>query len=260
MLCLRRLTAMIWIELQKADILNGHIMHTASCYALHLPLPECVDGATVAYMQRLLHPAEYKKYRKLFRNPRRQQLILFGRFFAKWIVADWMNDSIATDVILSQLAVTNHENGAPYICGFRDNIPVNISISYSQNTFLIGCAMEDKIGVDVENIIDPDSNLSSLVLSRQEQRLMNKRMFGFDRSQTMLLFWCLKEAILKAVGIGFSRGFQAIEFYTNLSRTQLFLADHDTVIPAGEHIRCQFDMSDGLCAVICRIGKECFYD
>jgi len=256
MLCSQRLTIMIQIDLQKAEILSGHFLHNPSYCALHLPMPEHINEATAAYMQRLLHPAERKKYCALFRNPRRQKLILFGRFFAKWMIADWVNEFGTADVMPPQIAVINRENGTPNICGLPDGIPMNISVSYSQNTFLIACATEGRIGVDIENAIDPDSNLSSLALSRQERVLMDSQLFGFSRAQIMLLFWCLKEAILKAVGLGFSHGYQSITFHTNSNRTQLLLADHDTVIPAGERIRCLFDMNDGLCAVICRIEKE----
>ena len=133
---------------------------------------------------------------------------------------------------------------------------MNVSVSYSQNTFLIGCAAEGRIGVDLENRLDPDSNLPSLVLSQQERELMDSNLFGYSREQILLLFWCLKEAILKAVGLGFTHGYLPIEFHTDSSRTQLLLADHDAVIPDGEQIQCLFDMNDCLCAVICRIGKE----
>ena len=79
---------MIRIDLQKTNILSGDSLHQSSFYALYLPIPNRSDTAAAAAMQRQLSPAELKKYRTLFRNPRRQQLILSGRFFAKWLAAE----------------------------------------------------------------------------------------------------------------------------------------------------------------------------
>lgn len=250
---------MIQINLQKANILSRYTPHHASFLALHLPVSNWTDAAT-ASMQRLLSPAEMKKYRALFRNPRRQNLFLSGRFFAKWMIADRAAEFGMSEIMPLQLAIINKDNGVPYIYGLPDDVQMNLSISYSQNTFLIGCTTEGKIGVDLENWINPDSNLSSLVLSKHERDLINSRLFGYDREQTILLFWCLKEAILKAVGLGFTLGYLPIEFYTDSNRTQLLLADHQAVIPNDEHIKCFYDMNDYLCAVICRIGKESVYD
>lgn len=247
---------MIRIDLKKADILSGYPLHQNAFRALHLPLPERIDASAAAYLQRQLGPAELKKYRKLFRNPRRQQLVLFSRFFAKWLAADYSAETGNAVVLPPQLSVMNRENGIPRICGLPDGVQMNLSVSYAQDSVLIGCAAEEKIGVDLENRLDPDSELPSLVLSRQERALMNSSLFGCSREQLLLLFWCLKEAILKAVGLGFTRGYLPIEFHTDPGRTQLFLADHQAVIPAGEQLHCLYDMNDSLCAVICRIGKE----
>ncbi|GEM_PF-6871271 len=249
---------MIRIDLQKTNILSGDSLHQSSFYALYLPIPNRSDTAAAAAMQRQLSPAELKKYRTLFRNPRRQQLILSGRFFAKWLAADWLTASGETEVLPRQLTVINRENGAPCICGLPEAGQMQLSISYAQETFLIGCAATGRIGVDLEDRIDPDSNLPSLVLSQQERDLMNSRMFGYDRAQTVLLLWCLKEAILKAVGLGFSRGYLPIEFHTD--HTALFLDDRQHVIPEGEQISCLYDINEQLCAVICRIGKDTAHD
>lgn len=250
---------MIQINLQKANILSGYTLYHTSFWALHLPVSNCTD-AVVASMQRVLSPAEMKKYCDLFRNPRRQNLILSSRFFAKWMIADWVTESGTTEIIPLQLAIINRDNGTPCIYGLPDDMQINLSISYSQNSFLIGCVTEGKIGVDLEDRIDPNSNLPFLAFSKQERDLINSRLFGYNREQTILLFWCLKEAILKAVGLGFTRGYLPIEFYADSNRTQLLLADYQAVIPNDEHIECFYDMNDYLCSVICRIGKESVYD
>lgn len=164
------------------------------------------------------------------------------------------------DIQPTQLEVINKKNGSPFVCGLPCGDKIDLSISYSCDTVLVGCSDTCRIGVDVENRLDPDSALPSLVLSEQERELLNSGFWGFDRSSMLLLLWCLKEAILKTVGLGFSLGYLTIEFFTDSSGSQLYLKDHNGVFAYGDKISCLYDLNEDMCAVICRIGKETFYD
>lgn len=80
------------------------------------------------------------------------------------------------------------------------DLPLHFNISHTQEAFLLGFSMDHEIGVDME--VDPSDHdldtLSDYAFSPDERKLLVDPNDG----ETFLKIWTLKEAYLKATGIG----------------------------------------------------------
>lgn len=86
--------------------------------------------------------------------------------------------------------------GKPYLKDF----PLHFNISHAQDAFLLGFSMDHEIGVDMElDPIDGDLNaLSEYAFSPDERKML----VDLNDRESFLNIWTLKEAYLKATGIG----------------------------------------------------------
>jgi len=86
--------------------------------------------------------------------------------------------------------------GKPYLQGF----PLHFSLSHSNNSFLLGVNRYQEIGIDLEGNVLPNEidSLAEYAFSPDERILLNQ----FPGTASFLKIWTLKEAYLKATGIG----------------------------------------------------------
>ncbi|MCL2871505.1 MAG: 4'-phosphopantetheinyl transferase superfamily protein [Betaproteobacteria bacterium] len=107
----------------------------------------------------------------------------------------------------------------PFAKGDAHDTIRDFNLSHSGDGLLIGILRHtappshQRIGVDLESLQRPrdTARLTPRVLSANEQRTMT----GLSREEhqrRFLRFWVLKEAFSKAVGAGFSLGFDAMDF------------------------------------------------
>jgi len=85
---------------------------------------------------------------------------------------------------------------------FLSNHKINISISHSADFFIIALSKDKKIGVDIEHLEQIDNLQAKAKFFLNEDELdylqnSNYNMIIFYK------FWTAKEAILKAIGLGF---------------------------------------------------------
>jgi len=91
-----------------------------------------------------------------------------------------------------------HKNfrGKPYLQG----TPLHFSLSHTKDAFLLGVSRSQEIGIDLEGNVPPNEidSLAEYAFSPDERNLLDR----FPRKESFLKIWTLKEAYLKATGMG----------------------------------------------------------
>ena len=139
--------------------------------------------------------ARWRRYR--FDRPRREFALC--RAALRSILCRWL------DCKNDQLAFGALEHGKPFALMSGQPAPVSFSVSHSGRHGLIAVATRERLGVDVEDRI-PRRNFNGLtetVFGPNEQAEF-RLLADHDRSATFYMLWTLKEALIKALGTGFS--------------------------------------------------------
>lgn len=101
-----------------------------------------------------------------------------------------------------EIELAYNEHGKPFV----PNQPVSFNVSHTDG--LIVCAMSDsdlKLGVDVEQV-DRRTNLDRVARRSFSQREYEAFCASSDAREAFFGFWTLKEAYIKARGVGVSLG------------------------------------------------------
>jgi len=97
----------------------------------------------------------------------------------------------------TEVMILRNAFGKPYV---QDH-PLYFSLSYSDEYALIGIASDCPIGVDIEALNKERTLIDSPVLhSSEKEEIKNAE----DPVDAFYDYWCAKEAVLKAIGIGFT--------------------------------------------------------
>ena len=104
-----------------------------------------------------------------------------------------------------QLAFRELRYGKPYAMLSGEQVAVNFNLSHSGKHGLIALTHHGRIGVDVEERVDRQDidDLSKLVYGPNEQSALALTN-GPRKIDLFFKFWTIKEALIKAVGTGFS--------------------------------------------------------
>lgn len=125
-----------------------------------------------------------------------------------------------------RLAFVAGDEGKPYCLVGGEPAPISFNVSHSGNHGLIAFAPAGRVGVDVEERLDRQylDTLVKTVLSREEQSEMENlprdlRLYSFLR------LWTIKEAIVKAIGVGHRLDVARIDIPASIrrgSKTSIF--------------------------------------
>lgn len=116
------------------------------------------------------------------------------------------------------LSYSYEEHGKPFL----QKSKLNFNVSHSQNWFLLGVVMDSSIGVDLEIVQQVQLHLSFInsFISEEEQRCMFCDTENYNL-ETVYKYWCLKESVCKATGLGLIENLQDISFETLQDRINL---------------------------------------
>jgi 4'-phosphopantetheinyl transferase len=95
------------------------------------------------------------------------------------------------------------ERGRPFYCIDDTPGPFSLSISHAEGwaTAALARGTDERVGVDIETIAPRDETFEAIAFGRDElDRLA--RLGGVTRWRATTRGWVLKEALLKAIGIG----------------------------------------------------------
>ena len=140
-----------------------------------------------------------------FTIPKRRLDWLAGRLAAKEAVRARAEtggrDSFRTIEICPSTSAI--DSGRPRYTVHGNEGAFGLSICHAGDTAVaaLSCRPEWEIGVDLECVLPRNASLESVALSQQEQHQLGS-LEGTSRDRAVTLVWVMKEAILKALGLG----------------------------------------------------------
>ena len=148
-----------------------------------------------------------------FRHPGSRRRFALCRAALRAILAGQL------DCPSSRLAFVATDEGKPYCLVGGEPAPISFNVSHSGSHGLIALAPEGRVGVDVEERLDRQylDTLVKTVLSRQERSEMEDLPWDL-RQYSFLRLWTIKEAIVKAIGVGHRLDIACIETPKSMRR------------------------------------------
>ena len=129
------------------------------------------------------------------------------------------------------LAFETADHGKPFAVVGGARSPVSFNVSHSGSHGLIALAAAGRIGVDVEERAtrhDPDGPIGTVFAPAERTELAAAQ--GLRKIDLFLTLWTMKEALIKALGTGFSMDISAFEVPPAVrqgSREAAFRFPHD---------------------------------
>ena len=119
----------------------------------------------------------------------------------------------------SQLAFAASDHGKPYAVWKGAAVPVSFNVSHSGAHGLIALAAAGRLGVDVEERRKPrhlNLLISSVMGPDEQAELALAR--GCRKVRLFFNFWTLKEALIKAIGLGLALDMSQLEIPAAMRR------------------------------------------
>ena len=118
-----------------------------------------------------------------------------------------------------QLSFETSEHGKPFALVEGASVPINFNVSHSGRHGLIARSSQVKVGVDVEERqirFNLDGALETIFAPRERAELIRAR--GERKDRLFFGLWTMKEALVKAVGVGLALDFSQFEIPAKLYR------------------------------------------
>jgi 4'-phosphopantetheinyl transferase len=153
-----------------------------------------------------LSAEERARYRR-FRFDVDRQVFLMAHALVRSVLGEWAG------VAPSALRFETAENGKPAVAVGTSGEDIQFNLSHTRG--LVACAVSRvcPVGVDVEGIdVERDvSGVARRVLSQTEYHDWNART-GEARARRFFEYWTLKEAYIKALGVGLDQPLRDLTF------------------------------------------------
>ncbi|MGH3826951.1 MAG: 4'-phosphopantetheinyl transferase family protein, partial [Pseudonocardiaceae bacterium] len=146
-------------------------------------------------------------------SPRARRPWLLGRIAVKDAVRRWLWDQGCGPMFPAEVRVSHDERGRPRVAGWLGATlpPLEVSLAHCQRA---GVAIVRPlsgpehpgggVGIDIEEIIEPDDRTQDVALSLRERALLAecRAETGESAAVWFTRFWTAKEAVSKAEGAG----------------------------------------------------------
>lgn len=135
---------------------------------------------------------------------RRLNEFVYARYFAKHYIAQKLNKPSPKSITFKK-----HDNGKLYL----DNNPLYFNITHSGDYIAFAISTATDIGLDIEHPERRSNNLLDIAERYFTTEEFTALKNANNESQTQLFFkiWTLKEAVLKATGLGIAAGLDSID-------------------------------------------------
>ena len=191
----------IGVELSEISELTPESVHL-----FHVRTENAIRQEWLTRHSGLLSRYENERHRRfVFQKDRDQYLI--ARVLLRSTLSRYLS------VKPGDLHFQKNEYGKPELDTGRAQSPVRFNVSHCTGLVLCGVTLGCEIGVDCENIrrkIELD-RLAQKVLSADEQEFLAS-VNASSRTETFFRFWTLKEAYVKARGLGMAMPLQGCAF------------------------------------------------
>ncbi|HWQ71403.1 MAG TPA: 4'-phosphopantetheinyl transferase superfamily protein [Desulfitobacteriaceae bacterium] len=248
-----------WIQAKSNSMCNER-SKLAIAWMIPEASPDSGSREQIKLVQEYLGPGEKEKYRAFYRNSRRQYEMLQTRVLAKRLIHSYLYDNY--ELTLNnhkEILIANVENGErqgkPYIV-IKGNIFAELRISLAHCRKMLGAVIGEGclVGIDVEELKPVGQSLLDIFLDKEEKQLLTNSFRGLDSDQKIILLWCAKEAIGKALGTGFSLGFSSLRFRSGGENCSLKLELHEGLNKYLPYMNPQsyiyYDLAEETCRVL----------
>lgn len=163
---------------------------------------------------------------------------LAGRFAAKNAIRQYYIENFAKNFDLRDIKILSGKSQKPTYEIVSSAIlgDTDISISHSQRIAIAAVSDKNKdglVGVDVERVRDFSQDMLEFFLLETEMRQIDDCLVsGHDKALVHTLFWSLKEAFLKALGVGLLCHPREVRIQFDKNITRLYYKGRQ--IPIGE--------------------------
>ncbi len=162
----------------------------------------------------LLHPNEVATLSG-YKFPKRRSEYFTGRICAKMAIQGFLssNKTLSKPLALSEIEVTNGENGRPNVhihTAKADVLKIDISISHSGD-YGVALAAESKCGIDLQRQEASLLRVQDRYCSEAEFKLLEGFLPDKDTVTRLTILWAAKEAAKKALSHWQMPGFLDLE-------------------------------------------------
>ena len=169
-----------------------------------------IDGASVIHVDLRPHPGREKEATAWLDQTESERL---GRFrierprrdFALCRAALRIHLCERLDCANDALSFGFHEHGKPFARVDENPVPISFNVSHSAPHGLIAFAPQGRLGVDVE-VRRPGRDFDGIStrVFGPEERAAVAAAWGEDKRRLFYRLWTFKEALIKALGTGFT--------------------------------------------------------
>jgi 4'-phosphopantetheinyl transferase len=122
----------------------------------------------------------------------------------------------------------NGPNGKPLIAGDYGGPPLAFNLSHTHGLVACAIAVNADVGVDVESVTRAvDEGVSRRFFAATEQAEIERATTPRERAERFFELWTLKEAYIKAIGVGLSHPLSTIVFEIGVDRSVVFTPPAD---------------------------------
>lgn len=171
------------------------------------PQPDSLDGATARHYEMMLSPAEKTRWQRFMRAADRDRF-LHARALTRTVLSRYLGD-----LAPAQLSFSQGSWGKPTLAALVDGQQLFFNLSHTQGIAVLAVTRAGEVGVDVEAL---ERKVELLALSERYFAAAEHRQIaalaGDARRERFFSVWTLKEAYLKARGLGLSLGLDSFAF------------------------------------------------
>ena len=175
----------------------------------------------------ILCSAERDQFNAMPGSASRRTEWLFGRVAAKEAVRRFLKDYYQARWSDADIQIWADDSGKPHALGaWADYMTtkLDIAIAHTAQFVIAVAAANARVGVDVESVSrDLSEEFTAGVFTPEEQELAAG---AVNSSQTIIRFWCAKEAVSKALGTGIRyspREMQVVDYHADTGRITMRL-------------------------------------
>ena len=178
----------------------------ATAYLWFSFLEEIQDEKLIAEYRRLLPSSERDKLGR-YRFDRHKKRYLVGRALIRTVL------SSCTGVAPDQITLARETHGRPYLALSSQGQPLQFSLSYTDGLVAAAVVVEGRVGIDVEYI---NRNTDCLEIAHKyfspSEYTELQQLPEIQMRERFFELWTLKEAYVKAQGLGLSLALNEVNF------------------------------------------------
>jgi malonyl CoA-acyl carrier protein transacylase/phosphopantetheinyl transferase len=185
-------------------LITEHVPQTA---AVRLDIPVDLKAAGMRHVTAkvTLSPQEQELYKNMQGSDTRLEEWLFGRIAAKDAIRLSWKKEHGEKLFLADIEIEADPYGRPVgrLRERSESLPA-VSITHTNGIVFALASFSPHVGIDIELITPRTESFEEMAFDADERLLLNH--CGANRAEWIARFWCAKEAVAKALGVGLFEG------------------------------------------------------